>query len=64
MKKTDKEEIIITETKGIDESLPIITQKQFDVMKGNYEALLKFTVDLLSHEQHVKFASKKKEIFG
>lgn len=33
-------------------------------MKFNYDTLLNFTRDLLTHDQHVKFAAKKKEIFG
>lgn len=39
-------------------------QKEIFNIKFNYNALLNFTCQLLSHEQHVKFAAKKKEIFG
>lgn len=33
-------------------------------MKFDYDTLLNFTRDLLTHDQHIKFAAKKKEIFG
>lgn len=39
-------------------------EKEIFNIKFNYDTLLNFTCQLLSHEQHVKFAAKKKEIFG
>lgn len=39
-------------------------QKEVFSFKFNMDTLLNFTRDLLTHEQHIKFAAKKKEVFG
>lgn len=39
-------------------------QKVIFNIKFDYDTLLNFTQQLLTHEQHILFAAKKKEIFG
>ena len=39
-------------------------EKEIANYKFDIEGLLKFTVDMLSHEQLIKYAARKKEVFG
>ena len=46
------------------ETTPVNLETVIFNLKFNYDTLLNFTRDLLTHEQHILFAAKKKEIFG
>jgi hypothetical protein len=61
-------EIIYANTLGmiapsLSEQVKELQSEIFNI-KFNYERLVNFTRDLLTHEQHVQFAAKKKELFG
>lgn len=47
----------------VDEEVKALQKTIFN-MKFDYDSLLNFTCQLLTHEQHILFAAKKKEIFG
>lgn len=57
---------MVEKIKGLEPTSEEVAKLQKEVfnIKFNYDTLLNFTCQLLTHEQHVLFAAKKKEIFG
>lgn len=52
----------VVEIEDTSAKIKALQDENFNI-KFNYDRLLNFTRDLLTHEQHTLFAAKKKEIF-
>lgn len=66
--RVDNKELFTPTATGTIEMLSTAKEKELKKeifnLKFNYDVLLNFTQQLLTHEQHILFAAKKKEIFG